>query len=146
MPLEFLSPGDDIFILDMGESVKIDTLARQMIRLAGLTPDVDIPIEYSGLRPGENLYEELWTDVEKPLPTDNPSIRKAMGARQMPADFEAEVEAMLVAARANDLDQSWTRLLDLVPDFQGYTRGSLKKLRISATINPSPRIEQHLPL
>ena len=47
--------GDDVFILDMGDPVKIDDLARQMIRLSGLTPDVDVAVEYIGLRPGEKL-------------------------------------------------------------------------------------------
>ncbi len=66
--------GGEIFVLDMGEQVKIDTLARNLIKLSGLTPDVDIEIRYSGLRPGEKLYEERLMAEEGMKPTDNPKI------------------------------------------------------------------------
>lgn len=59
-----MAGGGEIFILDMGESIKIDDLARDLIRLSGLVPDVDIKVEYTGLRPGEKLYEELLLDEE----------------------------------------------------------------------------------
>lgn len=66
--------GGEIFVLDMGEPVRIDDLARRMIKLAGYEPDVDIKIEYSGLRPGEKLYEELLLDEEGLTRTDNELI------------------------------------------------------------------------
>jgi FlaA1/EpsC-like NDP-sugar epimerase len=72
-----MSTGNQIFVFDMGESVKINDLARRMIQLAGLTPDEDIKIEYSGLRPGEKLYEEVLSDHENTLPTNHSRIRIA---------------------------------------------------------------------
>ena len=72
-----MSTGNQIFVFDMGESVKIDTLARRMITLAGFVPDKDIMVEYTGLRPGEKLYEEVLSDLENTLPTCHERIRIA---------------------------------------------------------------------
>ncbi len=72
-----MSTGNQIFVFDMGESVKIDTLARKMITLAGFEPDRDILIEYTGLRPGEKLYEEVLSNHENTLPTGHDRIRIA---------------------------------------------------------------------
>ena len=72
-----MSAGNQIFVFDMGESVKIDTLARKMITLAGFVPDEDIMIEYTGLRPGEKLYEEVLSNKENTLPTSHERIRIA---------------------------------------------------------------------
>lgn len=72
-----MSAGNQIFVFDMGESVKIDTLARKMITLAGFVPDKDIMVEYTGLRPGEKLYEEVLSNMENSLPTSHERIRIA---------------------------------------------------------------------
>ena len=72
-----MSTGNQIFVFDMGESVKIDTLARRMITLAGFRPDIDIAVEYSGLRPGEKLYEEVLSNKENTDPTSHDRIRVA---------------------------------------------------------------------
>ena len=63
-----------ILVLEMGDPVKIDTLARQMIELSGFVPDVDIKVEYTGLKPGEKEYEELLTDDENIVPTEQEGI------------------------------------------------------------------------
>ena len=86
-----MAKGGEIFILDMGEPVKIADLARNMIRLSGYTPDVDIKIEYVGLRPGEKLYEELLQSVEETTKTEHDGILVAQ-----PFALEwAQVERML---------------------------------------------------
>ncbi|MDT8347273.1 MAG: polysaccharide biosynthesis protein, partial [Flavobacteriaceae bacterium] len=69
-----MGKGGEIFVFDMGKPVKIYDLARNMIHLSGLTPDKDIKIIYTGLRPGEKLYEELLTDAAKTLPTYHEKI------------------------------------------------------------------------
>jgi len=73
----FMGSGGEIFVFDMGEPVKIVDLARQMIKLSGYEPDKEIKIEFTGLRPGEKLYEELLTDQEKTLPTYNSKVKIA---------------------------------------------------------------------
>jgi FlaA1/EpsC-like NDP-sugar epimerase len=73
----FIGKGGEIFVFDMGNPVKIIDLANQMIKLSGLIPGKDIKIVYTGLRPGEKLYEELLTDKELTLPTHHPKINKA---------------------------------------------------------------------
>ncbi len=70
----FMGKSNEIYVFDMGKPLKIADLANQMIRLSGLVPDKDIKIAYTGLRPGEKLYEELLADKENTLPTHNPKI------------------------------------------------------------------------
>jgi FlaA1/EpsC-like NDP-sugar epimerase len=69
-----MGQGGEIFVFDMGKSVKIVELAKKMIRLSGFKPNEDIEIKFTGLRPGEKLYEELLNDLENTLPTHHEKI------------------------------------------------------------------------
>ena len=92
-----MTEGDDIFILEMGEVVRIVDLAERMIRLRGLRPHVDIEIEYIGVKPGEKMHEELYQSDEEPLPTLHPHIVKVNRWDNLPdeATFRERLEALM---------------------------------------------------
>ena len=86
--------GGEIFVLDMGQPVKIVDLAREMIRLAGLEPDRDIAIEYTGIRPGEKLHEGLWEESEKPESTHHEKLLQSRRAPISPGWLRDELDAI----------------------------------------------------
>lgn len=108
--------GGEIFVLDMGEPVCIDDLARNMIRLSGFEPDVDIPIEYTGLRPGEKLYEELLLSGEGMQKTKNDLIYIGHEIAFDPAAFEENL-MLLRAIPETDEPALRAKLRELVPTF-----------------------------
>jgi FlaA1/EpsC-like NDP-sugar epimerase len=97
-----MGAGGEIYIFDMGESVKIIDVARKMIKLSGLELGKDIQIEISGLRPGEKLYEELLSNAENTLPTHHPKIKIAQIEAQSPAHIKSEFEKLLAAFNQNN--------------------------------------------
>jgi len=97
-----MGEGGEIFILDMGEPVKIIDIARDLIRLHGLQPDVDIPIEFIGLRPGEKLYEELITDGEGITPTNHKKVFVLRGTPPDPTFIDQAVSRLLAATKTFD--------------------------------------------
>jgi len=96
--------GGEIFVLDMGVPVKIDTLARNLIKLSGYEPDVDIPIVYTGLRPGEKLYEEKLMDEEGMEKTPNSLIHIGCPIPFDTDKFLVDLEKLMHAAYENDED------------------------------------------
>ena len=111
-----MGEGGEIFVLDMGEPVRIAELARLMIRLSGADED-RIRIEYSGLRPGEKLYEELLADDESTLPTPHPKLRVAK-ARAADAGWYAECLAWLDHPETHDEMTVKRQLKTWVPEYQ----------------------------
>ncbi len=107
--------GGEIFVLDMGEPVKIADLARDLIRLSGLDDD-EVRIEYTGLRPGEKLYEELLADGEHSLPTPHPKLRIAQAVGVDTAWLERLRAWLQQSARADD-DEVRAALAHWVPEY-----------------------------
>jgi FlaA1/EpsC-like NDP-sugar epimerase len=118
------SQGGEILVFDMGEPVKILDLAHRMIRLAGLIPGQDIPIHFTGLRPGEKLHEELFDKDEQLKPTQNPKImRAAVRARTFPEIQEPIEQLIAMAEQAGPAELLVKRMQTLVPEFHPWENG-----------------------
>jgi FlaA1/EpsC-like NDP-sugar epimerase len=112
-----LGSGQEVFVLDMGEPVRILDLARKMILLSGRKPDQDIRIEFSGVRPGEKLYEEVSAIEEDTVPTPHPQIRVFTG-RRAAADAVADtLENLRRAVDARDAAGAVLCLKEMIPDY-----------------------------
>ncbi len=122
--------GEDggIFVLDMGKPVKIVDLARQMIRLAGLRPEQDVEIRFTGLRPGEKLYEELFHGKEPPLPTGHEGLLMATPRTADPAIVGRAIEEIAIAGRAGQVRLALATLARMVPEFEHNVDGSQSRV------------------
>jgi FlaA1/EpsC-like NDP-sugar epimerase len=119
-----MGKGGEIFVMEMGEPVKIVDLARDMIRLSGLS-DEDIRIEFTGLRPGEKLYEELLSDRESTLPTPHPKLRIARAGSTLGGDgWLAEIETWISQTRTLGDDEVKRELAKRVPEYRPATNGN----------------------
>ncbi|MES2445775.1 MAG: nucleoside-diphosphate sugar epimerase/dehydratase [Bacteroidota bacterium] len=110
--------GGEIFIFDMGKSVKIVELAKKMIRLAGLEPNQDIKISYSGLRPGEKLFEELLNDNENTMPTHHEKIMIGKVRTYIFEEIETQIYTLLKHAKQNDDRQVVMAMKALVKEYK----------------------------
>jgi len=113
-----MGKGSEIFVLDMGEPVRIVDLARNMIRLAGLVPDEDIELRFTGLRPGEKLYEELRMEGEDMLPTYHEKIKIFRSDRTSPVSLTHWLETLRFMLKEPDPEEIKRHLIALAPTYQ----------------------------
>jgi FlaA1/EpsC-like NDP-sugar epimerase len=126
--------GGEIFVLDMGEQVKIVDLAHKLIQLSGLVPNVDVNVVYTGTRPGEKLYEELNLDDEVHLPTPHKKIRRFAGNGVAPTKIVSQTRKLMRLCQAGDADGVMRVLLEMIPEYRPATR-----------ILPFPSFEREAP-
>jgi FlaA1/EpsC-like NDP-sugar epimerase len=113
-----MAQGGEVFLLDMGEPVKIYELAQQMIRLSGLTPGVDLGVEITGLRPGEKIYEELLIDCDSAQPTRHERVFCAREQKLSWLELAPILERLWLCAQNSDVEGCVAQLQFLVPEYQ----------------------------
>ena len=118
-----LGLGGEVFVLDMGEPVKIVDLATDLIRLCGFEPGKDIDVQFTGIRPGEKLYEEMFFHEEHAVPTNHPKLLRAKKAG-IPEGLMRRIERLVAATDTSEEDELREMLIALVPDFQREATGS----------------------
>ena len=130
-----MGKGGEIFIFDMGQSVKIADLAKKMIRLAGLIPMQDIQITYTGLRPGEKLYEELLNDQENTLPTHHEKIMIGKVRMSIFEEINGQIHDLLRKALLNDNREVVMQMKAIVPEFKSQN-SQFEELDVMPTVIP----------
>jgi FlaA1/EpsC-like NDP-sugar epimerase len=113
-----MGEGGEIFLLDMGTPIKIDDMARDLIRLSGFEPDVDIKIEYIGLRPGEKLFEELIADGEDVFPTYHEKIKVLKGAGCDLQMLDGKIDELEFLAQLQNVKNIKSKLREIVTDYK----------------------------
>jgi FlaA1/EpsC-like NDP-sugar epimerase len=113
-----MGKGSDIFVLNMGEPVRIADLARNLIVLSGLRPDHDIQIVYTGARPGEKLFEEINEDSEGLLPTHHEKIQVFAGEGMPRRDMEWHLSRLYAGCQDHDCDAVLSLIRQLVPEYR----------------------------
>ncbi len=113
-----MGKGGEIFVFDMGKSIKILDLAKRMIRLSGLELGKDIHITFTGLRPGEKLYEELLNQAETTLPTHHKKIMIAKVREYLFSEIAAKIDALLELIKEQNEERMVIAVKDLIPEFK----------------------------
>jgi FlaA1/EpsC-like NDP-sugar epimerase len=113
-----MGEGGEIFLLDMGTPIKIEDMARDLIRLSGFEPEEDIGIEYVGLRPGEKLYEELITESEGVLPTKHEKIMVLRGEICDRTLLNGKIDELKDLAYEQDSERIKAKLHEIVAEYQ----------------------------
>jgi FlaA1/EpsC-like NDP-sugar epimerase len=140
-----MAKGGEVFLLDMGEPVKIYDLAAQMIRLHGLEPDQDIKIEVTGLRPGEKIYEELLIDCDAASPTGHSKIFCAREAKLPWTELSPQLARLLEAAADAQVTECVAVLHDLVPEYQPmgqYAKVKSEAVAVSMVVSISDKLRK----
>jgi FlaA1/EpsC-like NDP-sugar epimerase len=130
-----LGRGGEVFLLDMGEPIRIVDIATDLIRLSGLTVGSDIDIRFTGIRAGEKLYEEMFFSAENVIPTEHPKVLRARGG--LVADgIHKRIEVLTRAAEESETDDQLRQLiLGLVPDFHIHSSSQPEQeIKLSSTI------------
>jgi len=112
-----MGSGGEIFLLDMGTSIKIDDMARDLIRLSGFEPDVDIKLEYIGLRPGEKLYEELIIEGEGIVPTSHEKIMVLKGVESDLQLLNGKINELAIMADDQEVEKIKAKFKEIVPEY-----------------------------
>jgi len=130
-----MGKGNEVFVLDMGKPIRIFDLAQEMIRLSGFEPDKDIPIVFTGKRPGEKLFEELLTAEEGTVATKHEKLFVTQGLDALGSEYMEKVENLIRRTKDNmDKEGIIALLKELVPTYQPE---SLKKESISNLLSTS---------
>jgi FlaA1/EpsC-like NDP-sugar epimerase len=140
-----MAKGGEVFLLDMGEPIKIYDLAVQMIRLHGMEPHEDVKIEITGLRPGEKIYEELLIDCEAALPTGHSKIFCAREAKLAWTEIEPQLATLLSAAADCKVNECVSVLHTLVPEYQPmgqYAKVKSETLAVSMAVSISDKLRK----
>jgi FlaA1/EpsC-like NDP-sugar epimerase len=111
-----IGKGGEIFVFDMGESVKINDLAKRMIKLSGFEPEKEIKIKITGLRPGEKLYEEVLSNLESTMPTHHSQILIGK-TREIEEGADEKIEALIQCAENQQNEMAVKLMKNIIPEF-----------------------------
>ena len=119
-----LGRGGEVFVLDMGEQIRVVDIATDLIRLSGLEVGADIEIKFTGVRPGEKLYEEMFFTAENVLPTDHPKVLRARNGLLADGVIRRITALTSATDQGRPEDEIRKLLQTLVPDFHPHGAGS----------------------